>query len=206
MTAEPDDSGLLSGELFPGERALDKAIAQGEYDVARTRFVRAINSSGINQVVEHAANVRGRLRYDIDNLRVLVRAKHSTAVELARAYGQVLPHRVGRTWIQPPSSLEKVGASYGSDRMYKLAARAAKEYSDVRDVLLKRREQLIVMEQKLRDQLDAREASLLAELESPRAFQTALLRDPLLNMAYKKLKKLQGELNEAAVEDGLGDL
>ncbi len=206
MTAEPDDMGSDSEELFPGQADLDRAMAQGEYDVARTRFVRAINASGIDKVVEHAATVRARLRHDIDNLRILVRAKHETAVELARAYGLVLPHRVGRTWIQPPSSLERVGAFYGSDRMYKLAARAAKEYVDVREALMKRREQLINMEMKLRDQLDAREASLLAELESPRAFQMALLRDPLLNMAYKKLKKLQGELNESKVDDGLGDL
>ena len=200
MEVEPEE------ELLPGDHRFDQVVAQGEYDVARTRFVRAINAGGISKVVEHAATVRARLRHDIDNLRHLVRLKHEEAVDLARSYGSVLPHRVGKTWIQPPSNLERVGAFYGSDKLYKKAARAAKEYVEVRDLLVKRREQLIVMERKLREQLDAREAALLEELESPRAFQMALLRDPLLNMAYKKLKALQTELSDSTVEDGIGDL
>jgi hypothetical protein len=75
---------------------------------------------------------------------------------------------------------------------------------------MKRREQMFYMEDKLREELDAREASLLRQLESPRALKMALLRDPLLDMAYKKLKALQGEMAESAPvpahEDGLGDL
>ena len=193
-------------ELLPGNRDFDEAIAQGEYDVARHRFVRAINANGIAKVVEHAASVRARLRHDIDNLRILVRSKHEAAVDCARTYATILPHRVGKTWIQPPSNLERVGAFYGSDKMYKKAARAAKDYVEIRDMLVKRREQLISMERKLRDQLDEREAQLLEELESPRAFQMALMRDPLLNMAYKRLKALQVELDTSAVEDGIGDL
>jgi hypothetical protein len=195
-------------DLLPGDPAFDAAVAQGEYDLARSRFVRTINHKGVERVVEHAAAVRGRLRHDIDNLRTLVRAKHESAVDLARNYGSILPHRVGKTWIQPPSQLERVGAFYGADRLYKLAARAAKEYVEVRDLLIKRREQLIVMESKLRKQLDEREAQLLAELDSPRALQYALLRDPLLNMAYKKLKALQSEIDAdaKATDDGLGDL
>jgi hypothetical protein len=205
MPEEPVELASI-GELLPGDRSFDKAIAQGEYDVARTRFVRAINAGGISKVVEHAANMRARLRHDIDSLRFLVRTKHEEAIDLARSYGSILPHRVGKTWIQPPSNLERVGAFYGSDKMYKKAARAAKEYVEVRDLLVKRREQLIDMEQKLRDQLDQREAALLEELDSPRAFQMALLRDPLLNMAYKRLKALQTELTDSAVEDGIANL
>jgi hypothetical protein len=197
------------GELLPGNSGFEEAIAQGEFDLARSRFVRTISHDALSDVVERVTKVRAKLRTDINNLRLVVRNKHETALEYARAYGMILPHRVGRTWIQPPGQLEKIGEFYGADRAYKQAARAAKEYVEVRELLLKRREQAFYMEDKLRADLDAREASLLHQLESPRALKMALLRDPLLDMAYKKLKTLQGELAGTAVppiEDGLGDL
>ena len=197
------------GEMLPGNSGFDEAIAQGEFELARSRFIRTISHSALSDVVDRVTKVRAKLRSDINNLRLVVRNKHETALEYARVYGSILPHRVGRTWIQPPGQLEKIGEFYGADRAYKQAARAAREYVEVRDLLLKRREQAFYMEDKLRADLDAREASLLHQLESPRALKMALLRDPLLDMAYKKLKALQGELAETAVpplEDGIGDL
>jgi hypothetical protein len=138
-------------------------------------------------------------------LRLLVRARHEHAVDEARAYGAILPHRVGRTWIQPPGQMEKVGRFHGSERFYKSAEKAAKEYVEIRDLLVKRREQAIKMEEDLRQALDEREAALIRQMESPRGLQTALLRDPLLNIAYQKLKSLREELKEAPL-DGIGDL
>ena len=125
---------------------------------------------------------------------------------MARTYGSVLPNRVGRTWIQPPTPLEKVGIYHGSERLYKQAARATKEYVELRDLLVKRHFQLFAMEQQLRDQLDRREAALIAELKTPRALQIALLRDPLLNIAYTKLKAFQSELDETPTEAEISDL
>ena len=205
MNENPDELGS-DGELIPGGGGFDEAIAQGNFETARARFVRTITADAVARIVERASTQRARLRSDIDNLRTLVRAKHEAAVDAARNYGSVLPHRVGRTWIQPPGQLERVGSFHGADRLYKTAARAAKEYVEIRDLLVKRRDTLISMERKLRDQLDMREAALIAEMESPRALKIALMRDPLLDLAYKKLKALQGELSTPPVEDGLADL
>lgn len=199
------EEGGLDGELLPGQSGFDQALAQGQYEFARSRFVRTVTGDGVARIVERAAQQRTKLYSDIDNLRVLVRARHEAAVERARNYGTVLPHRVGKNWIQPPGQLEKVGAFHGSDRLYKLAERATKDYVEIRDLLVKKRDQLITMEQDLRNQLDRREEALIRQMESPRGLEIALQRDPLLASAYKKLKALQGELKESKV-DGLGDL
>jgi hypothetical protein len=200
----PDEPGDF-GELLPGQAGFEEAIAQGQYDFAKTRFVRTLTSDGVARVVEHAAARRAKLRAELDNLRTLVRTRHEAAVEHARAYGEILPHRVGKTWIQPPGQMEKVGAFHGADRFYKRAEKAAKEYVEVRDILVKRREQLIKMEEDLRVALDTREAALIRQMESPRGLQSALQRDPLLNVAYQKLKALHEQL-QAPTADGIGDL
>jgi hypothetical protein len=201
----PDEPGGDFGELLPGQAGFEEAIAQGQYDFAKTRFVRTLTGDGVARVVEHAAARRAKLRGEIDNLRALVRSRHEAAVEHARAYGEILPHRVGKTWIQPPGQMEKVGSFHGSDRFYKRAEKAAKEYVEVRDILVKRREQLVKMEEDLRVALDSREAALIRQMESPRGLQSALQRDPLLNVAYQKLKALREDLQRPAA-DGLGDL
>lgn len=205
MNDRRDDLGT-HGELLPGQDAFDEALAEGNFEFARTRFIRSIARDSVARIVERANEQRARLRAEIDNLRVLVRAKHEAAVAAARSYGSVLPHRVGKTWIQPPGQLEHVGAFHGSQRLYKIAARAANEYVEVRDLLVKRRDGLVTMEQKLREQLDRREAALIEELKSPRALQVALMRDPLLNDAHQKLKRLRAELTAASTDDGLADL
>ena len=200
---ESDELGTF-GELMPGQPGFDEMLAQGQYDFAKTRFVRTLTGDGGARVVEHAAQRRGKLRAEIDHLRALVRMRHEAAVEHARAYGSILPHRVGKTWIQPPTHTEKVGHFHGSDRLYKQAARAAKEYVEIRDLLAKRREQLINMESDLRKALDDREAALIRQMESPRGLQSALQRDPLLNVAYKRLQALREELAQPV--EGIGDL
>lgn len=191
------------GELLPGQAGFEEALAQGQYDFAKTRFVRTLTGDGVARIVEHAATRRAKLRAEIDYLRVLVRTRHEAAVEHARAYGEILPHRVGKTWIQPPGQMEKAGAFHGADRFYKRAEKAAKEYVEVRDILVKRREQLNKMEEDLRRALDEREAALIRQMESPRGLQSALQRDPLLNAAYQKLKALRAEL-QAPPADALG--
>jgi len=204
VSEERDELGVY-GELMPGQPGFEEALAQGQYDFAKTRFVRTLTGDGVARIVEHAATRRAKLRAEIDHLRSLVRMRHEAAVDHARAYAEILPHRVGKTWIQPPAQLEKVGQYHGSERFYKRAERAAKEYVEVRDLLVKRREQLITMEEDLRHALDNREAALMRQMESPRGLQTALQRDPLLNIAYQKLKTLREDLKQAPA-DGIGDL
>jgi len=205
VSDDPDTLGTFK-ELMPGQPGFDEALAQGQYDFAKTRFVRTLTGDGVARIVEHASARRQKLRNEIDHLRTLVRSRHEDAVLHARAYGEILPHRVGKTWIQPPSQMEKVGQFHGSDRFYKRAEKATKEYVEVRDLLVKRREQLIAMEEDLRHALDDREAALIRQMESPRGLQTALQRDPLLNVAYQRLKALREELNKPQPPDGVGDL
>lgn len=206
MSNDSDELGS-SGELLPGQPGFEEMLAQGQYDFAKTRFVRTLTGDGVARIVEHAAARRGKLRAEIDNLRVLVRMRHESAVAHARAYGEILPHRVGKTWIQPPGAAEKVGQFHGSVRFYKQAERAAKEYVEIRDLLAKRREQLVTMETDLRQALDEREAALIRQMESPRGLQSALQRDPLLNAAYQKLRALREDLQQSEPRaDGLGDL
>src|SRR5471032_2354313 len=189
---------------MPGQPGFDEMLAQGNYDFAKTRFVRTLTGDGVARIVEHAAARRGKLRAEIDQLRLLVRSRHEAAVEQARAYGSILPHRVGKTWIQPPTHTEKIGNYHGSERFYKQAARAAKEYVEIRDLLAKRREQLVNMESDLRQALDEREAALIRQMESPRGLQSALQRDPLLNVAYQRLQALRGSQGAAAAHRRTG--
>ncbi len=202
LTTKPDDVGSLGD---PGQPAFERDMAQGAYEFARSRFVRTVTGNDVAHIVEHAARQRTKLREEIENLRRVARDRHEAALADARAYGSILPHRVGKTWMQPPAALEKLGMFYGSERFYKRAVRSAKEYTEARDLFVKRRQQLYQLEAELRQQLDDREAALLRQLESPRSFQTALQRDPLLNSAYQKLKALQVDLADAPVENGLGD-
>ena len=201
---ERDELGEF-GELLPGQPGFEEALAQGEYDFAKTRYVRTLTVDGVARIVEHAAQRRAKLRAEIDHLRTLVRSRHEAAVEHARAYAAILPHRVGKTWIQPPAQMEKVGQFYGSVQFYKRAEKAAKEYVEVREILVKKRDELITMEEDLRHALDDREAALIRQMESPRGLQSALQRDPLLNNAYQKLKALRDDLKNTP-SDGLGDL
>ena len=205
MTDKGGD-GAWDSELLPGQPEFDRAIAQGEFDYARTRFVRSLDADKISTLIERATIQRKRLRAEIDNLRLLARARHETAVGDARAYGEILPHRVGKTWIQPPAGLERVGEYYGADKAYTRAARSAKDYVEIRELLVKRREQLLAFENELRRRLDRREEALLHQLDSPGSLKVALKLDPLLNLAYEKLKSLRQDLQAPGNDDGIGDL
>lgn len=184
----------------------DRAIAQGAFDFAKTRFVRSLDAERNARLVEKAGKERARLHDEIVNLQLVTRERHQTALECARAYGSVLPHRVGKTWIQPPASFEKLGQFFGAERLYKRAARAAKEYAEARELLLKRRDQLNALEADLRARIEDREAVLLGQLDSPRSLRIARRLDPLLDTSYQKLQALRDDFSEPHVEDGLGDL
>ncbi len=205
MTDKSGD-GVWDDELLPGQPEFERSIAQGEFDYARARFVRSLDADKISALIERAGAQRKQLRAEIDNLRLLTRARHETAIADARAYGEILPHRVGKTWIQPPGGLERIGEYYGAEKAYKRAARSAKEYVEARDLLVKRRQQLLAFENELRRRLDKREAALMRELDSPRTLKVALKLDPLLNLAYEKLKTFRADLQEPTAEDGLADL
>jgi len=200
------DSGGLADELPGATRDLDRSVAQGEFDFAKTRFVRSLDAERNLRLFEKAGKERARLHAEIVNLQLVTRGRHEVALEHARAYGSVLPHRVGKTWIQPPAAFEKMGQFFGADRLYQRAARAAKEYAEARDLLVKRRDQLNALEEDLRTRLEDREAVLLGQLDSPRGLRIARQLDPLLDNSYQKLQALRDDIDVPRAVDGLGDL
>jgi hypothetical protein len=178
----------------------DRTIAQGAFEFAKTRFVRSLDAERNSRLIEKTGKERARLHDEIVNLQLLTRDRHETALEYARAYGSVLPHRVGKTWIQPPASFEKIGQSFGADRLYKQAARAVKEYTEARELLVKRRDQLNALEEDLQARREEREAVLLGQLESSRSLRIARQLDPLLDTSYQKLQALGGSAPPAQNE------
>jgi hypothetical protein len=166
----------------------DRAAAQKEYELAQARFLHAMTGEGARAIIETAAGERLRLHAELKDLTALAQSRHEDAIAAARAYATLLPHRVRKAGIEPPSTFEKIGSTYGSERSYKLAASALDAYTEVRELLAKRRRELVALEDGLRKTLDKREAVLKRQLESPESLRSALQRDPLLNRAYQRLR------------------
>ena len=177
----------------------NRALAQDEYNFARSRFVQSmLTGADITRIVDEASKKREKLRAEIENLRVLARDRHEMSTTDARAYQALLPHRITSAGVQPPSALEKIGATFGSERMYKKALASSKAYIEARDLFIKKRDQLTVVEETLRKTLRSREAAIEKQLESAGGHDMALKRDPLLNSAYQKLIALEDDLEHPA--------
>jgi len=180
-------------DLTPGDPDFERTLAQGQFEFAKTRYVRTVTSGVVSKVIEAADRERAKLTDEIKKLQAVVRSRYEIAIDAARAYGSVLPHRVGKTWLQPPAPLEKVGEFYGSDRLYKIAVKAAKEFSEAQELLAKKTETLTVMERTLRERLDSQEAIVQKQLSTESGLRHAMRRDPLLDVAYKKLLRVSGQ-------------
>jgi hypothetical protein len=174
-------------------------LAQGQFEFAKTRYIRSMTVDAVARMVASTAAPRAKLNDDIAKLREVTRTRHETAAERARDYAALLPHRVGKNWIQAPAPLERVGEYHGSERLYNLARKAAHEYAESRELLVRRRAELANLERVLREALEDNEALLMEELSSGRGLKLALRRDPLLNMSYEKLRRLEGEAREGRI-------
>jgi hypothetical protein len=175
-------------ELNPGAPGFERALAQGQFEFAKTRYARTLTGESVKNVIEVAARERARLTEEIKNLQVLSRSRYEAAAAAAQEYGMVLPHRVGKTWLQPPTALERVGEFFGSMRLYKIAAKAAKDFTEVQELLAKRHLTLVNLERQLRERLDSQEAIVLDNLATSAGLKYALRRDPLLKQAYDHLR------------------
>jgi hypothetical protein len=180
-------------ELAPGDPDFERALAQGQFEFAKTRYIRTVTTGVVSKLVEAAERERAKLTDEIKKLQAVSRSRYEAAIEAARIYGSVLPHRVGKTWLQPPAPLEKVGEFFGSERLYKIAAKAAKEFGEAQELLAKKHETLSNMERTLRERLDSQEAVVHQQLMTESGLRNALRRDPLLDVAYKKLKRVAGQ-------------
>jgi len=175
-------------ELIPGNPGFERALAQGQFEFAKTRYARTITGESVKNVIEFAARERARLTDEIKNLQIVSRAKWEEAMEASQRYAMVLPHRVGKTWLQPPTALERVGEFFGSVRLYKAAAKAAKEFKEAQDLLAKRQLTLVNLERNLRERLDSQEQVVQDNLRTTDGLAYALRRDPLLNLAYQHMR------------------
>ena len=185
---------MTEAEISAAE--VNRRNAQDAYDFARSRFVQSmITGAEVTRIVDEASKKREQLRTEIEHLRTLARSRHEASLKDQQNYKALLPHRVTATGIQPPSTMEKLGATYGSDRMYKQALKSSKEYVEARDLFIKRRDQLTAVEENLRKNLREREAAIERQLESAGGHDWALQRDPLLNNAYKRLIALEDVLD-----------
>ena len=193
-------------ELLPGHPDFERALALGQFEFAKARFVRALTTASVERLIDIASRERDKLTVEIKNLQSVTRTRYETAVAAARAYAAILPHRVGKTWLQPPAPLEKVGELYGSERLYKHAAKSAKDFAEAQAVLAKKHAQLSALERQLRERLDRQGAALEREISIPGGLDIALKRDPLLNRAYLQMKSLvtDDELDEIVSDGGPG--
>jgi hypothetical protein len=207
LNSESEDVVSLVPEQTDEAENYDLALAQGQFEFAKTRYIRTVTYDAVSRMISASAVRRAKLTEEIDQLRVVTKTRHEAALERARLYGNVLPHRVGKTWIQPPAPLERVGEFYGSDKLYNMAKKAATEYREARELLIKRRDELAEIERVLREALEDNEALLVEEISSGRGLKYALRRDPLLNMAYEKMRKLEGRAaDETVQQQGIGNL
>jgi hypothetical protein len=183
----------------PLGHALGRAQALSNFEFARSRFVQSMmTGADITRVVDEASKKRDKLHVEIENLRELARQRHRISIEDARAYQEILPHRVTVAGMQAPTAMEKMGASFGSDRAYKRAVKSTKEYVEARDLFVKKRDQLTHVEETLRKTLHAREEAIVRQLEADGGLEKAFQRDPLLHNAYRKLMALEDVLDHAA--------
>ena len=195
--AETSDELFVAGEdtalLLGGVEGVDLALAQGQFEFAKTRYIRTLTADAVSRMVSSTAAQRAKLNDEIAKLRAVTRTRHEAAMERARDYAAVLPHRVGRNTIQAPSALERVGEFYGSDRLYNLAKKAAHEYAESRELLVKRRAELAAVERVLREALADNEALLMEELSSGRGLKLALRRDPPAQHVLRTVAQTRSE-------------
>jgi hypothetical protein len=176
-----------------------RAQAQSNYDFAKSRFVQSMmTGADVARIVDEAAKKRDKLHIEIESLRELARQRHRTSIEDARAYQDILPHRVTAAGMQAPTAMEKIGASFGSERAYKRAVKSTKDYIEARDLFVKKRDQLTHVEESLRKTLHAREDAIVRQLEAEGGLEKAFQRDPLLHNSYRKLMALEDVLDHAA--------
>jgi hypothetical protein len=196
-------------DLVPGKPGFERALAQGQFEFAKTRYARTLTGESVRGIIEAAARDRAKLVEEITNLQIVTRDRYAAATAAKLNYASILPHRVGKTSIQPPTALERIGEHFGSMRLYKLALKQSKEFTEAQDLLAKKRIALNNLERRLRERLDSQENIVLQNLQTPQGLKLALRRDPLLNQAYEHLRAFangpDGE-SDAFVPHRLDDL
>jgi hypothetical protein len=156
-----------------------------EYHASRARYIRSVTADTEKRLMETVAKRRDPLKEEITSLSALARARFDVRQTTLKAYAAKAPGRVTNSGLLPPSPAERMIG--GIDKLYKAAVKAAEEFSEVNDIIKKRKEKLDQIDNEVRTVLEQHGRELIAQLETPTGLEGAFKRDPLLGRAHARM-------------------
>jgi hypothetical protein len=178
-------------------RVPDYDASVREYHASRARYIRTVTTDTETKLMETVAKRREPLIEEINNLSSLARIRFDARQTTLKAYAAKAPGRVTAGGLLPPSPAERVIG--GIDKLYKAAVKAAEEFSEVNEILKKRKERLDKIDHEVRTVLEQHGRDLIAALESPTGLEGAFKRDPLLARAHARM--MAAEARREAVRE-----
>jgi hypothetical protein len=156
-----------------------------EYHASRARYIRSVTADTEKRLMETVAKRRDPLKEEITSLSALARARFDVRQTTLKAYAAKAPGRVTNSGLLPPSPAERMIG--GIDKLYKAAVKAAEEFSEVNDIIKKRKEKLDQIDNEVRTVLQQHGREVIAQLETPTGLEGAFKRDPLLGRAHARM-------------------
>jgi hypothetical protein len=156
-----------------------------EYHASRARYIRSVTADTEKRLMETVAKRRDPLKEEITSLSALARARFDARQTTLKAYAAKAPGRVTNSGLLPPSPAERMIG--GIDKLYKTAVKAAEEFSEVNEIIKKRKEKLDQIDNEVRTVLEQHGRELIAQLETPTGLEGAFKRDPLLGRAHARM-------------------
>jgi hypothetical protein len=170
-------------------RVPDYDASVREYHASRARYIRTVTADTEKKLLETVAKRREPLKEEINNLTALARSRFDARQTTLKAYAAKAPGRVTASGLLPPSPAERMIG--GIDKLYKTAVKSAEEFSEVNDILKKRKEKLEKIDDEVRTVLEQHGRDLIAQLESPTGLEGAFKRDPLLARAHARMQSAE---------------
>jgi hypothetical protein len=156
-----------------------------EYHASRARYIRSVTADTEKRLMETVAKRRDPLKEEITSLSALARARFDVRQTTLKAYAAKAPGRVTNSGLLPPSPAERMIG--GIDKLYNAAVKAAEEFSEVNDIIKKRKEKLDQIDNEVRTVLQQHGREVIAQLETPTGLEGAFKRDPLLGRAHARM-------------------
>jgi hypothetical protein len=192
-------STVVSAESQPA-REYDATVA--EYHTSRARYIRTVTSGVEMRLMETVGKRREPLTEEISNLSILAHDRYDMYQAALKAYASKAPNRVTAGGLLPPSPTERM--IRGIDKLYNTALKAAEECREVNTNIKKRKDKLVEMDWKLREQVEQYGHALIAQLETTTGLEGAFKRDPLLGRAHARM--LAAEARRTSIRDSASSL
>lgn len=154
-----------------------------EYHASRARYIRTILAGVEQRLMETVGKRRGPLVDEITNLSLLAQSRYDVYQVAQRAHT-----------AKPPG--------HSLDKLYKAAMKAGAELSECNALIKKRKNQLEVLDQKMRVQVEQYGRDIIAQLETPSGLENAFMRDPLLGRAHARMLAAQARRERIADPGG----